>query len=236
MKTFLPPQWQSGGSNGHFLGTDELGRDLLSRIFYGIRESLLIGPISVILASILGLTFGLLSGYRGGWLDSLLMRITDGILSIPILLLAISVIGVIGASTLTLIVVLAISQWMSFVRLIRAEVIQLRQKQFILASRAIGANDWRIMFKHLLPHLIPSALVLATLSLPNVILLAAGLDFLGIGSTPPKPTLGGMISGGLKYLVNAPWMAIAPGLALMFLVVGINMVAESVREKLEQSA
>jgi len=234
MRTFAPPRWQAGGTAAHLLGTDELGRDVLARMAYGIRESLLIGPVSVILASVLGLILGVISGYVGKWLDSLIMRITDAVLSIPILLLAIAVIGAIGASTTTLILVLAGSQWMSIARLVRTDVINLRHKQFVLATQALGATDRRIMFRHIIPHLLPNILVLATLNLPHVILLAAGLDFLGLGATPPTPSIGGMISDGLKYITNAPWLTIYPGLMLMILVLGVNTVAEGYREKMER--
>ncbi|TSA51993.1 MAG: ABC transporter permease, partial [Actinobacteria bacterium] len=153
MRTFAPPRWQTGGSSAHLLGTDELGRDVFARLAYGIRESLMIGPLSVILASFLGLILGIISGFVGGWIDNLVMRVTDAILAIPILLLAIAVIGAIGASTTTLILVLAGSQWMSIARIVRTDVINLRHKQFVVATFALGATNQRIMGRHILPHL-----------------------------------------------------------------------------------
>ena len=231
---FIPPAWQSGGSSSHLLGTDDIGRDVFARSLYGVRISLIIGIASVTVATIVGLLVGVAAGYLGGWLDNVLMRITDGVMAVPVILLAISIIGAVGASATTLVFVLAGSQWMSFARVARSETLGLRQRQFITAEVALGARTGRIVLKHMVPHVIPNMIVLATLSLPNVILLAAGLDFLGLGTQPPTPSIGGLISGGLQYLTNAPWLAIYPGIVLMVIVIGINLLGDGLSEELER--
>lgn len=199
-----------------------------------MRISLIIGITSVVVATVVGLLVGVAARYLGGWVDSVLMRITDGVMAVPVILLAISIIGAVGASATTLVFVLAGTQWMSFARVARSETLGLRQRQFITAEVALGAGSARIVLKHMVPHVVPNMIVLATLSLPNVILLAAGLDFLGLGTQPPTPSIGGLISGGLQYLYNAPWLAIYPGLVLMIMVVGINLLGDGLSEKLER--
>lgn len=227
---FMPPGWQATGSASHLLGTDEIGRDVFGRLLYGVRVSMIVGIASVVVAALAGLLVGVLAGYIGGWLDNILMRVTDGIMAVPVILLAISIIGAVGASATTLVLVLAGSQWMSFARVARTETLGLRQRQFVTAQVALGANRPRIVLRHIVPHLLPNMIVLTTLSLPNVILLEAGLDFLGLGTQPPTPSVGGMISGGLQYLSNAPWLAIYPGLVLMLIVVGINLLGDGLGE------
>ena len=233
-RAFAPPVWQGGGSWSQWLGADELGRDVFARLLYGIRVSLLVGLSSVVVATLAGLLVGVVAGYSGGWVDNILMRLTDGLLAIPVILLAISVIGAVGASGTTLVLVLAASQWMSVARVARSETLGLRQRHFVTAEVALGAKPDRIVTRHIFPHVVPSMLVLATLSLPNVILLEAGLDFLGLGMRPPTPSIGGMISSGLQYLSNAWWLAIVPGIVLMVVVVGINLLGDGVRDLLDR--
>jgi peptide/nickel transport system permease protein len=223
---FVPPFWEHGGSLTHPLGTDSLGRDLGARLLYGIRISVEIGLASVLIAGVAGVAIGQLAGFVGGWLDDLVMRICDGLLAIPVILLAISVIGAAGASMLTLILVLAGTQWMLFARVARGSTLVLRERQFIVAQQALGSRRRRIMLRHIVPHVLPTAIVVATLNIPTVILLESGLDFLGLGVQPPTPSIGGMISDGLETITTHASLAIYPGIVLMLLVVGINLLGD----------
>ena len=223
---FAPPFWAHGGSMTHPLGTDQLGRDLGARMLYGIRISVEIGIASVLIAGAVGVAIGQMAGFVGGWLDDVVMRISDGLLAIPVILLAISVIGAVGASLLTLILVLAGTQWMLFARVARGSTLVLRERQFIVAQQALGSRRRRIMLRHIVPHVLPTALVVATLTIPTVILLESGLDFLGLGVQPPTPSIGGMISDGLETITSNASVAIYPGIVLMLLVVGINMLGD----------
>jgi peptide/nickel transport system permease protein len=231
---YLPPFWSAGGSAGHLLGTDSLGRDVAARLLFGIRESVEIAAASVLLAGAVGVVVGVSAGFFGGWLDDVVMRIADGFLAIPVILLAIGFIGAAGPSLGALIGVLAGTQWMLFARIARGETLVLREQQFVTAQRALGARPRRILFRHIAPHVLPSALVVATLNVPVVILLESGLDFLGLGVQPPTPTLGGMISDGLTTLTRYPLLAVYPGVVLMILVVGINMLGDGIKAALSE--
>jgi peptide/nickel transport system permease protein len=228
---YQQPFWETGGS---WLGTDELGRSIAARLMFGIRESVEIAAASVLLAGAVGVIVGVTAGFFGGWLDDVLMRISDSFLAIPVVLLAIGFIGAAGASLGAIIGVLAGTQWMLFARVARGETLVLREQQFITAQRALGARPRRILFRHIVPHVLPSALVVATLNVPAVILLESGLDFLGLGVPPPTPTLGGMISDGLSNITTHPLLAFFPGVALMLLVVGINMVGEGISNRISE--
>lgn len=225
---FQPPFWQHGGSLTHPLGTDALGRDLAARLMFGIRISVEIALASVVIAGIAGVAVGEIAGFVGGWLDDFVMRICDGLLAIPVILLAISVIGAAGASMLTLILVLAGTQWMLFARVARGSTLVLRERQFIVAQQALGSPRRRIMLRHIVPHVLPTVIVVATLNIPIVILLESGLDFLGLGVQPPTPSIGGMISDGLETITSHPSLAIYPGIVLMVLVVGINLLGDGI--------
>jgi len=231
---YLPPAWSTGGSAAHLLGTDALGRDVAARMLFGIRESVEIAAASVLVAGAVGVIIGVSAGFLGGWLDDVVMRIADGFLAIPVVLLAIGFIGAAGPSLTALIIVLAGTQWMLFARVARGETLVLREQQFVTAQRALGARPRRILFRHIVPHVLPSALVVATLNVPTVILLEAGLDFLGLGLQPPTPTLGGMISDGLTSITRYPLLAVYPGVALMILVVGINMLGDGIKAFLSE--
>jgi ABC-type dipeptide/oligopeptide/nickel transport system permease subunit len=219
------PFWEHAGG---WLGTDELGRSIAARMLFGIRASVEIAAASVLLAGAVGVIIGVSAGFFGGWLDDVLMRIADSFLAIPVVLLAIGFIGAAGPSTGAIIGVLAGTQWMLFARVSRGETLVLREQQFVTAQRALGARPRRILFRHIVPHVLPSALVVATLTVPTVILLESGLDFLGLGVPPPTPTLGGMISDGLTNITTHPLLAFYPGIALMILVVGINLLGEGI--------
>ena len=227
-----PPAWFSGGG-GHILGTDSLGRDVLARIMTGIRISLMIGVSSVAIAGIVGVAVGMIAAYLGGWIDDIMMRITDAVLAIPLVLLAISVVAVLGPGITNLIGIIAFTQWMVYARTARAETLVLKEQAFVAAARSIGARDWWILVRHVLPHLIPSAIVLATLNISSVVLLEAGLSYLGLGVQLPNPSLGSMLTEGQQYIFRAPWLAIFPGLALVILVMGVNLLGEGIRARLD---
>jgi peptide/nickel transport system permease protein len=226
IQPYVPPFWQHGGLLAHPLGTDSLGRDIGARLLYGIRVSVEIGVASVAVAGVVGVALGELAGFVGGWVDDLVMRISDALLAIPVILLAIAVIGAAGPSFAVIVFVLAGTQWMLFARVARGETLVLRERQFIVAERALGARRRRILLRHIVPHVLPTALVVATLNIPTVILLEAGLDFLGLGIQPPTPSLGSMISDGLNGITSYPLLAVYPGVVLMLLVVGINLLGD----------
>lgn len=224
-----PPRWSHDGTAAHLLGTDTLGRDVFARIVTAVRVSLLIAGGAVLLAGTFGVLLGMLSGYFGGWLDDLIMRVTDAVLAIPIVLFALSVIAVLGPSVQKLILVIAFSQWMIYARMARAETLVLREQPFIVAARAIGARPLEILRRHVLPHVLPSALALATLNVSAAVLIEAGLSYLGLGVQPPDPSLGSMLSEGQQYVERASWLTVYPGVALFLLVLGVNLVGDGLR-------
>lgn len=228
-----PPFWAEGGSLRYPLGTDDLGRDILSRMMYGVRISLLVGGLAVLLSGAIGVTLGLLSGYFGGWVDDILMRICDVQLSIPLTLLAISVIAVVGSSLPTLIAVLGLTQWVMYARVVRGEALSCREKEFVEAARAIGATHWRIIRTCILPNAFPTILVTATLRMATVVMIEAGLSYLGLGIQPPNPSLGSMLSDGRQYLATAWWLSTFPGLAIVLIVLGINLLGDGLRDVLD---
>jgi len=224
------------GTPGHLLGTDALGRDVLARIMVAIRISLEIGAAAVVLAGVAGVFLGMAAGYFGGWLDDLVMRATDAVLAIPIVLLALSVLVVVGGGIRNLILVIAFTQWMTYARTARAETLALREQDYVRAARAIGARSTRILRRHILPHLLPSATALATLNVSVAILLEAGLSYLGLGVQPPDPSLGSMLTDGRVYMVRASWLAIYPGLALLLLILAINLLGDGISSYLDPRA
>jgi peptide/nickel transport system permease protein len=223
-----------GGS--HPLGTDSLGRDVLARIMTGTRISLEIGLTAVVLGGVAGVLVGMVAGYFGGWLDDVLMRISDAVLAIPIVLFALSVLAVVGGGIRNLIFVIAFTQWMIYARTARGETLVIRERPFVIAARSLGAGHVRILRRHILPQLMPSALVLATLNVSTAILLEAGLSFLGLGVNPPTPSLGSMLAEGRQYITRASWLAIYPGVALLLLVLGINLVGDGLRTLIDPSS
>jgi peptide/nickel transport system permease protein len=230
-----PPAWQSGGHAANLLGTDSLGRDVLARIMTGCRISLEIGLAAVAIGGILGVVLGMVAGYFGGWLDDIVMRITDAVLAIPIVLFALSVIAVVGGGIRNLILVIAFTQWMTYARTARGETLVLRETPFVTAARSLGSGHAHILRRHILPHLLPSAIVLATLNVSTAVLLEAGLSFLGLGVQPPDPSLGSMLTEGRQYITRAPWLAIYPGLALLLLVLGINLLGDGLRARIDRT-
>ncbi|MGH7880416.1 MAG: ABC transporter permease [Candidatus Binataceae bacterium] len=206
------------------LGTDELGRDVLSRIIWGARISLEVGVAAMAVTMLIGVTIGLLSGFFGGAIDFLLMRLTDTMLAFPTLLLAMAFVTVMRPSLLTILLVIGLVSWTGVARVVRAETLSLRQRDFVLAARALGAAPSRLMVAHILPNVVPVIVVMAVLGTSSTLLLDAGLSFLGLGVPPPTPSWGRMIEEATIYFRTAPWLALFPGLAILYAVLGFNLL------------
>jgi ABC-type dipeptide/oligopeptide/nickel transport system permease subunit len=228
-----PPAWLPGGSPTYLLGTDANGRDLLSRILWGARTSLEIGVLSVALGAAIGVTSGLVAGYRGGWLDTIIGRLADIQQAIPLLILALAVIAVVGSSILNLVLVLGAGSWLYYHRVVRGEVLAVRERPYIDAARAVGAGDGRILVRHILPNVAGSIVVIVTLELPQVILFTAGLTFLGLGVPPPTPEWGRLIFDGRDYLQSAWWLTVEPAVFLVLFVLGVNLLGDALRDRLD---
>jgi peptide/nickel transport system permease protein len=224
-----PPGTASSGGLPHLLGTDALGRDTLSRIIYGGRVSLLVGFSSVAFSGFLGVTLGLISGYFGGKVDTLIMRFVDFQMSMPSLLIALLVLYVLGSSLFNVVLVLAITRWMVYARVTRGMMLTLREELFVEASKALGASPWRTIFRHMLPNLMAPLLVLATIELGIMLLTEASLSFLGLGIQPPDSSWGLMLAQGREYLVSAWWLVAMPGFAILLTTLSINLIATWLR-------
>ncbi|MBU1317014.1 MAG: ABC transporter permease [Alphaproteobacteria bacterium] len=217
----------------HVFGTDPLGRDVLARVVAGGKISLLVGFTSVIGAVIFGVLMGLIAGYYRGFWDMLVMRFADLQLAMPFILLAITFIAIVGGSLTNTIILLIVSQWVQYARVVRGSVLTLREREFILSARAIGVRDWRIIIQHLLPNLIGPVIVLMTLNVANNILLESSLTFLGLGVDPTIPSWGGMLADGRTYLQTAWWVSVFPGLAILLTVLGLNLLGDWLRDSLD---
>ncbi len=228
-----PPMWVDEVGRTHWLGTDQLGRDVLSRLILGSRISLLVAVSAVPISALVGTLTGLVSGYVGGRLDELIMRLVDIQLALPFILLILAVIAVLGPSLLNMIIVLGVTGWAQYARLVRGETLSIRRREFILATRALGASDVSIMFRHVLHNVISPVIVLVTLSVPRVIVAEASLSFLGLGIQPPTPSWGGMLSQGREYMWNAWWLSTFAGLFISTTVLGINMLGDWIRDELD---
>ncbi len=215
---------------GHLLGTDQFGRDLYTRILYGARVSLEVGIVSVGLASIVGISLGLIAGYYGGWVDTLIMRIVDIVLSFPVLLLAIAFVAALGPGIENVIIALALVYWTNYARLVRANVLVVKEEEYVQAARTIGSNDFRIIFYNILPNCIAPIIVVATLGLGQAIVAEATLSFLGLGIQPPESSWGWTLSFGMKFIKDAPHLSIYPGLAIMLTVLGFNLLGDGIRD------
>lgn len=229
----LPPAWQEGGRSTYLLGTDLLGRDVLSRIITGARVSLIAASVTVAIGGTVGTVLGLISGYFGGWLDVLIMRATDAVLSLPIVLIALLFAVLFGPGLTVVIVVLALAMWARFARLIRGEVLSLKEREFVALAKVAGASSTRIIVRHIFPNVVNPLVVLATLQLSWVIILEAGLSFLGAGIPPPTPSWGLMVAEGRGYIRDAWWLSVFPGLAIVLLVLSLNLLGDALRDKID---
>lgn len=228
-----PPAWVEGSALGYPLGTDVLGRDVLSRIIYGTRVSVAVGLAAVVVAGAIGTAMGLTTGYFGGWVDTVLMRFTDGFIAIPSLLLTMLVVGVVGPGLVPLIVVLGVTRWVDYCRVVRGETLSIREREYVQAARALGQRPAKILVKHILPNVSASIIVLATLNVANVILAESGLSFLGLGVPPTVPTWGRMLAEGRQYLASAWWLATFPGICISLTVLGIIFLGDWLRDVLD---
>jgi peptide/nickel transport system permease protein len=227
------PGWQDAQGRVHPLGTDHLGRDILARIIHGSRIALMVGLAAVLISGILGMAIGLVSGYFGGKVDDTFMRLADVQLAFPFILLAIAVIGVLGPSLRNIIVVIGVSSWVVYARVVRGEVLSIREREFVQAAIALGGGSPRILVRHVLPNAFTPWLVVATLDMARVIVIESALSFLGLGVQPPTPTWGGMLADGRVYLSTAWWLATFPGLAILVTVLGINLFGDGLRDTLD---
>ena len=227
------PGFRAGDGRIHPLGTDHLGRDLLARVIYGARPALLVGFAAVAISGLIGMAAGLISGYFGGRMDDVLMRLADIQLAFPFILLAIAVIGVLGPSLKTIIIVIGVSSWVVYARIVRGVALTLREREFVHAALALGSGDGRVLVRHVLPNALTPWLVVATLDMARVIVIESALSFLGLGVQPPTPTWGGMLADGRVYISTAWWLATFPGLAILVTVLGINLFGDGLRDTLD---
>lgn len=233
-RRFKPPFWQEGGSWAYPLGTDHVGRDVLSRLIFGARVSMVVGITAVLVAGGIGTLLGIVSGYLGGWADQIVMRITDTWLALPALTFAIFLAAIVGPSEFNIILILGLVYWTRYARVIRGEVLSLKQREFVRLAVVAGCSGRLIMWRHILPNVINSAIVLATLMLGVVIVTEASLSFLGVGVPPPKPAWGLMMADGKKGLmVGYWWLTVFPGLCIMMMVLSANLLGDWLRVKLD---
>lgn len=229
----LPPVWQSGGSAAHLLGTDGLGRDILTRILYGAQVSLSVGAVAVLCRMISGVVIGLVAGYFGGPVLALFMRLGDIQLALPALVLAIGIIAALGPSTTNVIIVLAIAGWILYARLVVSQVLVVRRQEFVHSARLLGASHFRIIWKHVLPNIVPTVIVFASLDFGLMMLTEGSLSFIGLGVQPPQPSWGGMAAEGRALISTAWWIATLPGAALVITVALVNLIGEQLRDRLD---
>ncbi len=233
IRRLMPPVLQEGGSWAHPLGTDNLGRDILSRVMHGARVSLLVVVTCIPASALIGTLIGLLAGWRVGWWDRLLMRLVDMQLALPALLFALLISVVFGRSLLNVIVIIIIFSWSGYARLVRADVLSLREQEFVVAARASGASDRRILFRHVLPNIVNTIVIMATLDVPAVILIEAALSFLNIGVAPGTPSWGAMISEGRNFMTIAWWPIWMPGIAILLVSLTGNLMGDWLRDTLD---
>ncbi|RDJ23078.1 ABC transporter permease [Bosea caraganae] len=217
----------------YWLGTDELGRDQVSRLFYGAQASLLAGIVSVMIALVVGIPFGLLSGWYGGWIDIAISRVTEAMLACPFLILAIAFAAILGPSLANAMIAIGLSAVPIFVRLVRGQVMSVKAEDFVEGARSVGARDMRIMFVHVLPNTLSPIIVQATLFMAQAIILEAALSFLGLGQQPPSPSWGQMLNVAKNFMEQAPWMSVAPGIAIFVAVLGFNLLGDGLRDALD---
>jgi len=230
---FAPPGTVAVDGGRHLLGTDQLGRDILSRIVAGTRISVIIGVTSVLIAGAIGVIYGLVAGFFGGWVDDVLMRFADAFLAIPFIVLVVAAAGVLGAGLGTLIVILGVTRWVTYARVVRGETLAVREYEYVTAARALGQSGVLIMFRHILPNVTASILVLGTLMIATTVLAESALSFLGLGVQPPTVTWGLMLSDGRQYIGSAWWMTTFPGIAITITVLGVVFLGDWLRDVLD---
>jgi peptide/nickel transport system permease protein len=228
-----PPTWMPGGTPEHLLGTDQVGRDLLSRMIYGGRVSLVVGVAAVLLSATIGVVLGLAAGYVGKRTDWTIMTVVNVMLTFPFVLLALAVIAVLGPSLVNMIIVLGIAGWPIYARVVRAETMAIREREFVIAGRALGMSHARIVLRQILPNLVSAIVVIATLQVAQVIILESFLSFLGLGIQPPTPAWGNMLGEGRLYMLNSWWIATFPGLAIFVTTLVINLMGNALRDWLD---
>lgn len=228
-----PPAWMTGGSWQYFLGTDQFGRDLLSRLMEGCRTALIIALSSVILAALVGVTAGMVSGYYGGWLDNVIMRIADVVFAIPAILLIILIGGAVGGGFLTVLISIVIVSWVLYARVIRGETLVLRERGFVALAKVANCSDTRILVRHILPNLMPTIIVLSTLQAGFALLIEAAITFIGLGIQPPATTWGLLIAEGRPYMTTAWWIPTFAGLAITITVLGTNLLGDWLQEVMD---
>ncbi|WP_269134521.1 ABC transporter permease [Spiractinospora alimapuensis] len=236
LSRLVPPAWGEGGSTAHLLGTDQLGRDVLSRLIYGSRVSLLVGISAAALSGVIGAIAGLAAGYYGGWTDRILMRLADVQLAFPAILLALAVVAFLGSSLWIVIIVLGIAGWVSYARVVRSEVLSLKTREFVTEARAIGVGDLTIIRRHLLRNVLAPLATIATLNVASVIVAESALSFLGLGVPTTIPTWGNMLADGQLYLGTSWWIAVFPGIALMLTSLSINITGDAIRDATDPKA
>ncbi len=231
---FKPPFWQTGGSAKYLLGTDQLGRDVLSRLIFGARVSIVVGFTAVIFAGVVGTALGIVSGYMGGWVDQVIMRLTDTWLALPALTFAIFLAAIVGPSMWNIVIILGAVYWTRYARVIRGEVLSLKEREFVRLAIVAGCSKWTIMTRHILPNVLNSAIVLGTLMLGVVIIAEASLSFLGVGVPPPQPAWGLMLADGKQGLmVGYWWLTVLPGICIMLMVLSANLIGDWLRVKFD---
>jgi ABC-type dipeptide/oligopeptide/nickel transport system permease subunit len=228
-----PPAWMERGTAEHLLGTDQVGRDLLARMIYGGRVSLVVGVASVVISATIGVLLGLAAGYFGGNIDWTIMTVINVVLTFPFVLLALAVIAVLGPSLVNMILVLGVAGWPIYARVVRAETLAIREREFVLAGRALGMSHPRLAFRQILPNLVSTIVVIATLQVAQVIILESFLSFLGLGVQPPTPAWGNMLGEGRLYMLNSWWIATFPGLAIFVTTLVINLMGNALRDWLD---
>jgi peptide/nickel transport system permease protein len=231
---FKPPVWQAGGSDKYLLGTDHLGRDVLSRLLFGARVSIIVGFTAVVVAGSIGTLLGIISGYLGRWVDQVIMRLTDAWLALPALVFAIFLAAIVGPSMWNIVIILGLVYWTRYARVIRGEVLSLKEREFVRLAIVAGCSKWTIMRRHILPNVLNTALALGTLMLGVVIVTEAALSFLGVGVPPPKPAWGRMLADGKNGLLAGHWwLTVLPGSCIMMMVLSANLLGDWLRVKLD---